>query len=216
MALFIGPVLGKDTTQVSHAGFGAAISLFARPSHQLRFAHRHTSPVGAHIHNRYCTATRMGFSLLPLLGRRPHPLHHALDLPSTDMDAAGFFQVLLCFLIAGFIGPLQTDQASQGRSMSALQTQSGIRRIISLLLAFMVIIGPLQDEGAKHPVNPRADPALVLLPRFGLIGGINARGCFLEQPAHQRAGGFENGRTNQHLQLLNGNPGGLLSLEPCA
>jgi hypothetical protein len=47
--------------------------------------------------------------LLPLLRRRPDRLHHPLDLPSRDMDAAGFGQMLLGLLIAAFVGPLQTD-----------------------------------------------------------------------------------------------------------
>jgi len=81
-----------------------------------------------------------------LLGRRPNPLHHALDLPATDVNAAGFGQMLLCLLVAAFIGPLQTHEPGQGRRVSALQAQGSIGWVVPLLFAFVIVVIPLQGE----------------------------------------------------------------------
>ncbi len=80
------------------------------------------------------------------MSRLTDPLHQALDLPTTDMNATGFGQMLLCFLIAGFIGPFQTHEPGQGWRVTALQPQSRIGRIMSLLFAFVIVVIPFQGE----------------------------------------------------------------------
>jgi hypothetical protein len=82
-----------------------------------------------------------------------------------------------------------------------------------LLFAFMIVIIALQDEGAEHAIYLSANPPFVLLTRLGLVGGINAVSRLLQQLSHQRVGRFENGSADQHLQLLDRDPGGLVSLE---
>ena len=99
--------------------------------------------------------------------------------------------------------------------MSALQPQSGIGRIKSLLFAFVVVIVPLQDEGAEHAIDLRADSSLILLAQLGPVGGVNAISGLLQQPSHQCVGRFENGCADQYLQLLDSYSGGLLGLESC-
>ena len=107
-------MLSENATQVGHACFGAAIGLFARPPRQCLFAHGHAGAIGTDIHDRRGPATGLRRPFLPLLGRGSHPLHHALDLPGGNVDAAGFRQVLLGLLVTGFIGSLQTHQPGQG------------------------------------------------------------------------------------------------------
>jgi hypothetical protein len=152
MTLFIGFVLGEYTAQISQTGFGAAIRLFAHSSRQYLLAHGYTGAVGADIHNRHRDAAGLGLPFLPSLGRCPNPLHQALDLPATDVNAAGFGQMLFGLLVAVFISPLQTQEPGQGRSATTLQTQSGIGGVVPLPFAFVIVISPLQGEGTEHTV----------------------------------------------------------------
>jgi hypothetical protein len=47
----------------------------------------------------------LDLAVLPRLGVLADALHHPLDLPSADDNAAGLRQVQLGFLVAGLIGP---------------------------------------------------------------------------------------------------------------
>ena len=85
---------------------------------------------------------------LATLGGAAHALHHSLNLAGGDVDAAGFAQVLFGFLIAHFIGPLQAHQPRQSRR-GPFQTQRGIGWVVSLFLAWVVVVIALQGEGAK-------------------------------------------------------------------
>ena len=161
MTLFIGFVLGEHAAQIGQAGFGAAIRLFARSSRQFFLAHGHTGAVGADIHNRHSAAAGCSLPLLPLLGCCPDPLHHALDLPGAHVNAPGLGQMLLGLLVAGFIGSLQANQPGQGWGMAGFQAQRGIRRIMALGLACMVVIVALQLEGARLRASTHDDQELV-------------------------------------------------------
>src|SRR5258706_8642361 len=158
---------------------GAPRRLFASPTCQFSLAHGHSSAVGADIHNRHGTAAGLGLPLLPLLSRRPDPLHQALDLPATDLNATGFGQMLLRLLIAGFIGPFQAHEPGQGRRVTALQPQSRIGRIMALLFAFVIVVIPCQREGTEQAVNPGAGSSLVMLAWLGLISSVDLVGGIL-------------------------------------
>src|SRR5271157_6064629 len=107
-------MLSEDAPQIGRAGLGAALSLLARPALQFFFAHVHPGGIGTDIEERRRLAPWQRlerFSLLPLLGRRPHPLHQALNLMVAHDDASGLAQVLFGLLVAGLIGSLQARQA---------------------------------------------------------------------------------------------------------
>ena len=213
MAFFVRLVLGENAAQIGQTRLGRAVRLFARPPRQFLLAHRHPGPVSAHIQDGHRAAAGLRLPFLPVLGRGSHPLHQALHLPGADLDAPGFRQVLLGFLVTGFIGPLQTDQPGQSRGVARLQAQRGIGGIMPLLFAFMVVVSALQGEGAKHARELELGPALGLLARLGLVGGIDPIRRPLQQKTHQRVGRLEDGGAHQHFQLLDGHPIGLARLE---
>jgi hypothetical protein len=136
-------------------------------------------------------------------------LNQALNLARAEVDAAGFPPMVLGLLIAGFIGSLQADQASQGRCFVPLQAQRGLGRIMALFFACMVIVIALQFEGTKDAIDPQAFPSLALLARFGLVGGVDAVGGLLQKEGHQRVGRLEDGGAHQHFQWLDGDPVGV-------
>src|SRR5215472_17069331 len=116
MAFFISVVLGKYAPQVHRARFGRPIGLLAFSALQFLTAHWYARGIRTHIDDRRRLAFGQrlgGAALLPLLGRRSDVLYRALDLPGRYVDAASFAQMLLSFLIAGFIGTFQADQAQQ-------------------------------------------------------------------------------------------------------
>jgi hypothetical protein len=210
---FISLVLGEDAPQIRHAGFGTAVGLFAWTPLQFLFAHGHAGGIGADIQDGHRRTAGLGWALLPRLGRSTHPLHHSLNLSRGHVNAAGFGQVLLRFLIAHFIGPLQTQQPRQSRRVGHFQTQRGIGWVVSLFLARMVVIVALQFKGAKHALQLQRFPPFPLLSRLGLVGGVQAVGSLLQEESHQRVGGLENSSAHQHFQLLNCGPGRLLGGE---
>ena len=75
---------------------------------------------------------------------------------------------------------------------------------MALLLAWVVIVIPLQGEAAKNPLRLHRFPALAHLSWLGLVIRIDLVGGLLEQPADQRIGGLENRRAHQDLQLGDG------------
>jgi len=121
--------------------------------------------------------------------------------------------MVLGLLITGFIGSLQAYQPGQSRSVAALQSQRGIGRVMSLMLASMVVVIALEREGAKQAIDLETFPSLALLPRLGLVGGIDLVGGGLQQPSHQRVGRLEDGGAHQHFQLLDRQAVGLPGLE---
>jgi hypothetical protein len=83
-----------------------------------------TGAIGADIEDRGRGGAAFGrenFALLPCLSFRPDALHHALDLAGGNFDAAGFGQMVLGFLKAGFISSLQADQSRQRGSVGPFQ-----------------------------------------------------------------------------------------------
>src|SRR5215204_108974 len=114
--------------------------------------------------------------------------------------------MVLCLLVAGFVGSLQAHQTSQRRRMAAFQSQCGISRIVPLLFPFVVVIIAQQRKRAKHATDIEADPSLVLLARLGLISSVDLVGGPLQQKSPLCISRFEDRRTHQHLQLLDGHP----------
>jgi len=188
MPLRIRFMLGKHTPQIRLARFGAAVGLLALAPCQFLFSHGHPGAVGTDVQNGHRWSARLGVPFLPSLGRRPHLLHQPLDLPGLHVDAAGLGQVQFGFLIAGLIGPFQTHEPGQGGSVAPCQPQSGISGIMPRLFNWVIVIGALQGELPKHAVNLEAAPPFVLLPGFGLVGGVNPVGGLLQEPTHQGIG----------------------------
>ena len=141
-----------------------------RPSPKFLPPHRHAGAIGADIHDGDGAAAGFGLPLLPSLRPCSHPLDHALDLPGTGVNATGLGQMLLRLLITGFIGSLQAHQPGQGRRVTRFQAQRGIGGVMTLPLAFMVVIVSLQRERTEHALDLGADPSLVVLAWLGLIG----------------------------------------------
>lgn len=73
--------------------------------------------------------------------------------------------------------------------------------MVALILAGVIVVIPLQREAAEDALHPDGVPALAHLSGFGLVAGIGPVRGFLEQPANQRIGGFENRRAHQDFQL---------------
>jgi len=146
----------------------------------------------------------VGLALLPDLGAATHALDHSLNLPRRDGNAAGLRQMPLGLQVSRFIGSFQTDQLGQGRGVTDLQTQRRIDRIVTLILALVVVVIPLQLEAAKDALNADPFPALARLSGVGVVLGVDSVGGALEQPTHQGVGGFENRRAHQDFQLGDG------------
>ena len=116
---------------------------------------------------------------------------------------AGLLQMPFGFQVGGLIGPFQTDQLGQRRRVAHFQTQGRVGRMVALILARVIVVVPLQLEGAKDALHPDGLPPLARLSGFGLVAGIGPVGGFLQQPANQRIGGFEHRRAHQDFQLGN-------------
>lgn len=114
----------------------------------------------------------------------------------------------LSFLVAGPVGSLQAYQTKQRRGLAALDSQGGVRRVMSESLAGMVIVIPLEHKGTEDAIQWERRPAFALFSRFGLIGSIDLLRRCLQQEGHQCGGGLEESRSNQHLQLLHRHPAG--------
>ena len=176
MAIFISLVLGKDAPQVNRARFGRAIELLASSALQFLLAHGHARGIGTDIEDGHRLALRQrpgGTALLPLLGRRSNVLYRALDLSGRNADAARFPQMLLSFLIAGFIGSFQANQSQQCGCFASFDAQGGIRRVMTNAFARVVIVIPLQDKGAEDAIDRERLPPLALFSGFGLVGGLD-------------------------------------------
>src|ERR1051326_5374246 len=176
MAFFISLMLRKDAPQVHRAGFGRTIGLLAFSALYFFLAPRHARGIGTHIEDRHRLAFRQGLggsALLPLLGRRSNVQHRSLDLSCRYTDTASFPQMFLSFLIAGFIGSFQADQAEQGWCFACLNAQSGVCWIMSDAFAGVIIVIPLQDEGAEDAIDRYGLPPLALFCGFGLVASID-------------------------------------------
>ena len=68
----------------------------------------------------------------------------------------------------------------------------------------MVIIVASEAKGAEQALDLKAFPAFARFSRFGLVAGVDAIGCLLEQAAHQFVGALQDDRAHQHLQLRHG------------
>ena len=104
-------------------------------------------------------------------------------------------------LVAGLIGPLQTDQARQRRGIGAFEPQSGVRRVMPLAFGGMIVVIARQLEVAKEALDLELLTSFADLAGPGLVGGVDSIGGLLQKPADQLVGRLENGRP-QHLQLL--------------
>ena len=213
MTFFIAFVLGENAARIRRAGFGAAIGLFAGAPHQFLLAHGHPGAIPADVHDGHGAAAGLSPPFLPLLRRLSHPPHCPLDWARTDLDAAGFQQMVLGLLATGCAGSLQAHQPSQRRRVAHLQTQRRIGRAVPRLFAFMVVVVPLQFEATKQAIDLEAFPSLAWLARLGLAGAIDPIGGPLQQPAHQRVGRLEDRGAHQRFQLLDGHPVGRRRLE---
>ena len=215
-ALFIHPVLGEHTTQVHHAGLGAAIGLLTRSSFQFFFAHGNSGGVATHIQNGRGLGAgqrQQRLALLPLLGGGPHALDQPLNLAAVHLDASGVAQMLLGFLIAGGLGSLEAHQAGQGRSSACLQAQRRVGRSVALFFASVVVVITLQLEGAEDAVDRDGGAPFVVIAWGRLVGGIAAVGRPLQEIGHDLTGGFEDGRAQKHFQFLDGDPAGRVGLK---
>src|SRR5690348_3851333 len=216
MAFFVSLVLGKDAPQVYRAGFGAPIQLLTFSSFQFLLAHRQSRGIGTHIEDWHWLGFRQrlgGPARLPLLGRRPNVLYRSLDLSRRYVDAASFPQMLLCFLIARFIGSFQADQAQQGWCFASFNAQCGVCWIMPEAFAGVMVVIPLQDKGAEDAIDRYGLPALALLSGFGLVGSIDLVGCALQEKAHQLGGRFEHSSPDQHFEPLHIDTAGCGGLE---
>ena len=155
----------------------------------------------------------MGLALLPLLGAAAHPLHHSLNLPGRDGDAAGLLQVALGLEISRLIRPFQADELGQGRRVADFQSQRVVGWIMALALAGVIIVITSERELAEDPLRPDGFPALAHFSGLGLVGAVNAVGCLLKQPADQGIGRLEDGGAHQRFQLLDGQTVGFPRLE---
>lgn len=73
---------------------------------------------------------------------------------------------------------------------------------MTLFLTLVVIVVALQLEGTKDAMECDALPAHASLSGSSLVTCIDLVGRALQQESHQRVSWFENGRPNQHFQLL--------------
>jgi hypothetical protein len=145
-----------------------------------------------------------GWTFLPGLRAATDALDNPLHLSRRNDHAAGPLQRPLGFQGGRLIGAFRTNEFGQGRRVTDLQAQRGVRRTMPLLLAWVMVVIPLQVEATKNPLRLDGRPALALLPRLGLVTGIGLIGGSLQQAAHQRISGWENRRAHQDLQLGHG------------
>ena len=88
--------------------------------------HRHAGSIPAGVENRNLggvAATGVGRPLLPPLRLLANPLHHALNLPGRDFNAAGLLQMPFGFEKGRLIGPFQAKEFGQSRGITDFQTQ---------------------------------------------------------------------------------------------
>jgi hypothetical protein len=88
--------------------------------------------------------------------------------------------MLLSFLIAGFIGSFQADQAQQGWGFAPFNAQRGVCWIMADAFAGVIVVIPLQDKGAEDAIDCYGLPPLELFSGFGLVGSINLLGRYLQ------------------------------------
>ncbi len=141
------------------------------------------------------------FPALPDGGRRTHSQHFALDLPFPYDNAADFLKMNNGFLIAGFVGTLQTDEAGKRGGVGDFEAEDGIGGMAPLVLAGMIVIVAPQGEEAENPLDFQRVAPLADFPRLGLIDGIDPVGGLLKELADELGGGFENGGAQQFFQI---------------
>ena len=117
------------------------------------------------------------------------------------------------FLVAALIGPFQADQARERGRVAILQPKRSVCGKVAPVFPGMVVVGPREFERAEDAVDADAEAAFVILSWFGLIAGVDAIGCGLQETSDQIIGRFEDGRADQHFQLLHRDAGRLSRLE---
>ena len=164
----------------AHNVGGALIAVFGT------WAMAHFGDWGAKFwFNAAVAAARLGRPLLPTLRITAHPLHHPLNLPGRDWDAAGLLQVTLGFEIGALIGPFQTKEFGQGWGIAHIQSQSSVGGKVTLFFSFVIIVVAANRKGSENSLHLNGFPAFAQFSRFGLIDGVNSVGGLLQQPAHQ-------------------------------
>ena len=93
-------------------------------------------------------------------------------------------------------------QPSQSRRVADLQPQGGIGWEVALLLAGMVVVVTRQCKRPEPALHLETMAAPAPLARLGRVGRLHSIHRPLQQAAHQRVGGLENGRADQPLQFL--------------
>ena len=141
------------------------------------------------------------FPAQPGGGGGSEPQHLALDLPFPDDDAADFLKMDGGFLIAGFVGALQADEAGKRGGVGAFQAEDGVGGMVSLLLAGVVVKVAPHEDAAENALDHQRVAALAHFSRLGLVGGIDPIGGLLEELADELGGGLENGGAQQFFQI---------------
>lgn len=130
-------------------------------------------------------------------------------MPLSQFDAADLLKVKRGFLVAGFIGAFQADEAGEGGSVPTFQSEDFVCGMVALFLAGVVIVGASQGGAAENAQDLECLAALADFPGFGLVGGIDLVSGFLDKLADKLRGGFENGGAQQLFEIGDKSAAGL-------
>ena len=112
-------------------------------------------------------------------------------------------------LVAGFVGTFQADEAGQGGSVAAFQSEGLVRGMVAMFLAGVVVVGASQGGATEHALDLESLTTLADFSGFGLVGGIDLVGGFLEKLADKISSGFENGGAQEFFEIGNQSAAGL-------
>lgn len=199
--LVVELMLGEHAAECGHACLGLPVRCLAFASFEFFSAHRHSGVIGLDVENIGITGLRRAFLSQPLGGGRTYAQNFALDLPFSNDHAAGFLEMKRGFLVAGFIGAFQADEAGERGSVATFQAECFIGGMVAAFFSGMIVVGALQSGAAEHALDLELLTSLADFSGLGLIDGIDLVSGFLEELADKVRSRFKNGGAQQLFEI---------------
>lgn len=199
--LVVELMLGEHAAECSHACLGLAVGCFAFASFEFFTPHRHSGVIRLDVEHLGITGLGRTFLAQPLGGGRSNAQNFTLDLPFSNDHAADFLEMKCGFLIAGFIGAFQTDEAGERGGVATFQTEAFIGWMVAVFFPRVIKVGALQNGATEHALDLKRMTPLADFSGLDLIGGVDLVSGFLEELADKIRSRFKNSRAQQLFEI---------------